>query len=209
MVIEETETSLTKSWAVLQVTGDKKTMVEERGNVNEESLVVGSQECLLSSSDEETEGLEKFLRDKLESLWGDGIENIEEVDPAGVLELLDSNSMGRGNAGIGVVTVDNEVDLSQEPCCSRQANAALGFSRTEVTEFNDTDSLKTLRQIRSDARKRDEFYKWSREDRPNPISPSGSDGGGYVFIEEMLEIAPFARSRKSVEKSALFLLHDS
>ena len=44
-------------------------------------------------------------------------------------------------------------DPSQQPCSSRQAYAALGFSRTELTEFNDTDSLKTLGQIRSDARK--------------------------------------------------------
>ena len=84
-------------------------------------------------------------------------------------------------------------DLSQQPCSSRQADAALGFSQTEVTEINDTDSLKTLGQIRSDARKKCELYRWSRAGRPNPISPSGSDGGGYVFTEEMLEIAPFAK----------------
>ena len=84
-------------------------------------------------------------------------------------------------------------DLSQEPCSSRQADAALGFSRTEVSEINKADSLKTFGQIRSDARKKCELYRWSREGRPDPISPSGSDGGGYVFTEEMLEIAPFAK----------------
>ena len=84
-------------------------------------------------------------------------------------------------------------DLSQQPCSSRQADAALDFSRTEVTEINDTDSLKTLGQIRSDAQKKGELYRWSREGRPKPISPSGLDGGGYVFTEEMLEIAPFAK----------------
>ena len=83
--------------------------------------------------------------------------------------------------------------LSQQPCSSWQADAALDFSRTEVTEINDTDSLKTLGQIRSDARKKCELYKWSREGRPNPISPRGLDGCGYVFTEEMLEIAPFAK----------------
>ena len=113
MVIEETETSPTKSLAVLQVTGGKKTRSEKRGNVNEESFVAGSQECLLSSSDEESEGLEKFLRDKHESLGGDGIENIAEVDPAGVLELLDSNLVDRGNTGSGVVTVDDEIPKGQ------------------------------------------------------------------------------------------------
>ena len=84
-------------------------------------------------------------------------------------------------------------DLSQQPCSSLQADAALDFSRTGVTEFNDTDTLKTLGQIRSDARKKGELYRWSRKGWPNPISPSGSDGGGYVFTEEMLEIAPFAK----------------
>ena len=113
MVIEETETSPTKSLAVLQVTGGKETLVEERGNVNKERLIVGSQECLLSSSDEGSEGLEKFLRDELESFGGEGIENIVEVDPAGVLELLDANLMDRGNTGSGVVTVDEEIARSR------------------------------------------------------------------------------------------------
>ena len=436
VVIEETETSPTRSLAVLQVTGGKMAMSEERVNVDKECLIVGSQECLLSSSDEGTEGLEKFLRDKLESLGGDGIENIAEVDPAGVLELLDSNLVDRDKTGSGVVTVDDEFprsqvvsifcselqektiggrskrslcdvdfgvvderpsksvafefddsggrllsdrctlvgvsaagqsfpsssrpgdtdygtselesiarrrvgslsggrvfevaepdlptvsgatvrpdlgvgrskycpsesartllkecfadnpplqldphqqvtgmnsdqmiqfaravglevclttfgmledvllkiggksgrsvgekgsgrsaslgrsgstvmesvasrsfyslptitesfdsdrlvgDPSQQPCSSRQADAALGFSRTEMTEINDTDNLKTLGQIRSGARKKCELYRWSREGRPSPISPSGSDGGGYVFTEEMLEVAPFAK----------------
>ena len=113
VVIEETETSPSKSLAVLQVTGGKKTMVEERGNVDQESFAVVSQECLLSSSDEGSAGLEEFLRDKLESLGGDGIENIAEVDPAGVLELLDSNLVDRDNTGSGMVTVDNKFPRSQ------------------------------------------------------------------------------------------------
>ena len=424
VVIEETETSPTKSLAVLQVTGGKETMVEKQGNVDKECLVVSSQECLLSSSDEEREGLEKFLRDKLDSFGGEEMENIVEVDPAGVLDLLHANFLDGGNPGNDVVTVDNEIprsrvddilrselgeknigggskrplcdvdigvaderpsksvafdidkaggrlfserctlvgasdagqafpssfrpddtdygtselksiarrrvgdlsggracetarsdlpgfsgatvqpvlgaglskyypsesarnllkecfsdnppvqldphqqltgmssdqmiqfaraiglevslatfgmledvllkigkktgrnvgekgsgmsvslsrsgstvmesvasrsfyslptitesfdsdrlvgDLSQQPCSSRQADAALDFSRTEVTEINDTDSLKTLGQILSDAWKKGELYRWSRNGRPNPISPSGSDGGGYVF----------------------------
>ena len=406
-------------------------MSEERGNVDKESFAVGSQECLLSSSDEGSEGLQKFLQDKLEALGGDGIESIVEVDPAGVLELLDSNLVNRDNTGRGMVTGDDEFprsqvdeilgaelggkkigvgskrplcdmglgvaderplksvafdvgdsvgksicdrytvigvsdagqsfpsssrlddteygtselesiarrrvdylsggrvfevvesdlpavsgataqpglgaerskyypsesartllkecfadnppvqldphqqltglssdqmiqfvravglevslasfgmlkdvllkiggkagrnvggngseqsalhsrsgstvmksvasrsfyslptitesfdsDRLQQPCSSRQTDAALGFSRTEINEFNDTDSLKTLGQIRSDVRKKGELYKWSREGRPNPISPCGSDGGGYVFTEEMLELAPFAK----------------
>ena len=60
VVVEETETSPRKSLAVLQVAGGKERMVEETGNTNRESLIVSSEECLLSSSDEESEGLEKF-----------------------------------------------------------------------------------------------------------------------------------------------------
>ena len=84
-------------------------------------------------------------------------------------------------------------DMAQQPRSSRQADAVLEFSGTEVTEINDTDSLKTLGQIRSDVRKKSNLYKCSREGRPNRIWPSGSDGGGYVFTEEMLEIAPLRR----------------
>ena len=113
VMIEETETSPSKSLAVLQVTGGKKTMSEERGNVDKESFAVGSEECLLSSSDEGSEGLQKFLRDKLEALGGDGIETIAEVDPAGVLELLDSNLVNRDNTGRGMVTGDDEFPRSQ------------------------------------------------------------------------------------------------
>ena len=47
VVVEETETSPSKSLAVLQVTGGKKTRSEERGIVDKESFAVGSQECLL------------------------------------------------------------------------------------------------------------------------------------------------------------------
>ena len=129
MVIEETETSPSKSLAVLQVTSGKKTMVEERGNVDKESFAVVSQECLLSSSDEGSEGLEKFLRDKLESLGGDGIENIAEVDPAGVLELLDSNLVDRDKTGSGVVTVDNKFLRSQMDGILR---AELGGKKIDV-----------------------------------------------------------------------------
>ena len=113
VVIEETEISPSKSLAVLQVTSGKKTMGEERGNVDKESFAVVSQECLLSSSDEGSEGLEKCLRDKLESLGGDGIENIAEVDPAGVLDLLDSTLVDRDNTGSGMVTVDDKFPRSQ------------------------------------------------------------------------------------------------
>ena len=67
----------------------------------------------MSSSDEGSEGLEKFLRDKLESFGGDGIENIAEVDPGEVLELLDSNLVDRCNTGSGVVAVDDEIPRSQ------------------------------------------------------------------------------------------------
>ena len=37
------------------------------------------------------------------------------------------------------------------------------------------------------------MWKWSREGRQNPLLPTGDDKGGYVFTEEMLELAPFAK----------------
>ena len=97
-------------------------------------------------------------------------------------------------------------DLSQQPCSSRQADVALGFSQTEVTDFNDTDSFKTLGQIRSDARKKCDLYRWSREGRPNPISPSGSDGGGYPLRNRHCFYCMICRRNVSMKSRGLYEL---
>ena len=435
VVFEETETSPTKSLSMLQVAGGKGAMVGETEVTNKESVVVGCHECLLSSIDQGSEGLEKFLHDKLESFSSEGLDRIVEVDLNVVLGLLDEDSVDRGSAGNNVVAVDEEMptsrvddillselqekgigsvskrlfwdvdvgaanerpsksvafqfdnaasrlssgcelvgvsdagqsfpsssrpddtdygtselesiarkrvgdvserrvhevtgmggpfssgttvrhglnsgcskyyssnsartllkecfvdnppvrldphqqltgmredqmiqfarairlevslatfgiledvllkiggktgrnvgekrsgqsslfsrggstvmesvasgsfcslstftessgscpsagDLAQQPCSGRQADAALDFSRTEVAEIEDTDSLKTLGQIGFNARKKGNLYKWLRGGRLNPIASSGPDDGEYVFTEEMLELAPFAK----------------
>ena len=84
-------------------------------------------------------------------------------------------------------------DPSQHPSNRLQIDAALGFSQTQVTDITGSDSWKTSGQIRFDARKKSNSYKWSSEERPNTILRSGSDDGRYMFTEEMLEIAPFAK----------------
>ena len=72
-------------------------------------------------------------------------------------------------------------DLTQQPCSSQQTDAPLDFSRTEVTEIINSDSLKTLGQVRSDAQKKGNLYKWSREGRPYPILPSARKRGVCVY----------------------------
>ena len=113
VVIEETETSLTKSLAVLHVAGGKRAMVGETEDTSKESVIVGGQECLLSSSDEESEGLEKFSRDKLDSFSGERLDIIVEVDLTVVLELLDETLVDRGSTGSNVVAVDKELPRSR------------------------------------------------------------------------------------------------
>ena len=84
-------------------------------------------------------------------------------------------------------------DVPDEPCSSRQADErlAMGIGSSERPE---TDSLKTLQQIKSSQKKKKlRSCKWSREGRLNPLLPCGDDKGGYVFTEEMLELAPFAK----------------
>ena len=85
-------------------------------------------------------------------------------------------------------------DVVEEPCSSRQADARLGLG-TETVERPGTDSLKTLQQIESSQKKKKKSHscKWSTERQLNPLLPSGDDKGGYVFTEEMLELAPFAK----------------
>ena len=83
--------------------------------------------------------------------------------------------------------------IAEEPCSSRQADARLALG-SESNERPGTDSSKTLQQIKSSHRKKKSHScKWSREVRLNPLLPSGDDKGGYVFTEEMLELAPFAK----------------
>ena len=96
VVFKETETSPAKRLSLLQVTGVEESTVGESGNTNKERVVIDSQESLLSSCDEGSEGLEKLLRDKLDSLSGEGLERFVEVDPTVVLQLLhDSSSPGK------------------------------------------------------------------------------------------------------------------
>ena len=59
---------------------------------------------------------------------------------------------------------------------------------------NPEQAGESLQQIKSSQRKKKSYScKWSREGRLNPILPSGDDKGGYVFTEEMLELALFAK----------------
>ena len=84
-------------------------------------------------------------------------------------------------------------DVVGEPCSSRQADARLAMGN-ESSERTRTDSLKNLKQLKSSQKKKKSCScKWSREGRLKPLLPSGDDKGGYVFTEEMLEMAPFAK----------------
>ena len=111
--MEETETSPSKSLAVLQVAGCKGAMVGETEVTNKESVIVGGQGCLLSSSDDGSEKFENFLRDRLDSFSGEGLDRIGVVDSAVVLELLDESLVDRGSTGSKVVSVDEEMPTSR------------------------------------------------------------------------------------------------
>ena len=80
-----------------------------------------------------------------------------------------------------------------EPCSSRQADERLTLG-TESSEKPGPHSLKTLGQINSSQKKKKlRSCRWSREGRLNRLLPSGEDKGGYVFTEDMLELAPFTK----------------
>ena len=82
----------------------------------------------------------------------------------------------------------------QEPCSSRQADARLTAEHVGG-EKPGSDSLKTLQEIKRGEKKKrqSKMWKWSREGRQKPLLPAGDDKGGYIFTEEMLELAPFAK----------------
>ena len=104
---------------MLQVTGAKDSTVRKIEDTNKERVIIGSYECLLSTSDEGSEGLEKFLRDELEPLSGEVLERSVEVDPIVVLELVDENVVDRDRTGSNVKPVGNEIRKSSVDDVSR------------------------------------------------------------------------------------------
>ena len=114
------------------------------------------------------------------SSWGDSIASRTKYSLPTVTETDVSNVVGGG-------------EVLQEPCSSKQADARLAAN--VGGEKTGSDSLKTLQEIKCSEKKKrqSKMWKWSREDRLNPLLPAGDDKGGYVFTEEMLELAPFAK----------------
>ena len=113
VVTKDTETSPSNSLAVLHVAGAEESTVKGDKVTSGERVVISSQECLMSRSDDGSEGLEKFLRDKLDSFGGEGLYKIVEVDPAVVLELLADNLVDHGRTVKNVVAVDEEMSRSR------------------------------------------------------------------------------------------------
>ena len=114
------------------------------------------------------------------SSWGDSIASKTNYSLPTVTETDVSNVVGGG-------------EVLQEPCSSKQADDCLAAN--VGGEKPGSDSLKTLQEIkRSEKKKRQsKVWKWSGEGRHIPGPPAGDDKGGYVFTEEMLELAPFAK----------------
>ena len=82
----------------------------------------------------------------------------------------------------------------QEPCSSRQPDARLAAKQVGG-EKPCSDSLKTLQVIKRGEKKKrqSKMWKWSREGRQHPLLSASDDKGGYVFMEEMLRVATFAK----------------
>ena len=114
------------------------------------------------------------------SSWGDSIASRTTCSLPTITETGVSIVLGAG-------------EVLQEPCSSKQADARLAANGGG--EKAGSDSLETLQEIkRSEKKKRQsKMWKWSREGRQNPLLPTGDDKGGYVFTEEMVELAPFAK----------------
>ena len=102
-------------------------------------MVISSQECLMSNSDDGSEGLEKFVRAKLDSFGGEGLDKIVEVDPAIVLELLHDNLVDHGSTGCDVVVVDKEMPRSREDDILRSELHEKGIDNVSKRPLCDMD----------------------------------------------------------------------
>ena len=115
------------------------------------------------------------------SSWGDSIRSRTNYSLPTITEVDACNVAVAG------------VSSLEEPCSSKQADARLAAERVGGEKAGN-DSSKTLHEIKRDEKKKkSKMWKWSMEGRQNPLLPAGNDKGGYVFTEEMLELAPFAK----------------
>ena len=114
------------------------------------------------------------------SSWGDSFASRTNYSLPTVTETDNSNVVAGGES-------------LQEPCSSRQSDARSAVEHVGGEKFG-SDSLKTLQEIkRGEKKRRSKMWKWSREGRQEPLLPTGDDKGGYVFTEELLELAPFPK----------------
>ena len=95
---------------VLQVAATRESTPRD----NEENVVKGSSiaspECLKSSSDTGSGGLEEYLRKRFDGFSGEELERIVEVDLCAVQEFLDESGVEHGNRA-GMVCNDKERPL--------------------------------------------------------------------------------------------------
>ena len=115
------------------------------------------------------------------SSWGDSVASRTNYSLPTVTETDNSN------------VVASRESL-QEPCSSTQADARLAAKHVGGEKLG-SDSLETLQKIKRGEKKKKQskMWKWSREGHQNPLLPAGDDKEVYVFTEEMLEMALFAK----------------
>ena len=109
--------------------------------------------------------------------------------------------------------VVNSEGALEEPCSSKQSVPRF-VEKCTASEKPGSESLKTLQQINciEKKNKKASIWKWSREGRFNPLLTCGNEKGSYVFAEEMLKLATFAKvfvtgPEDPLEKKTFFLLH--
>ena len=123
----------------------------------------------------------------------------QSLFPSGLGSTVGENNAFRSFFSLPTITKsfggNALADVFVQAFSSRQADEALGFSRTQVTDVTGSDSMKTLGQILSDFRKKrsGKIHEWSKEGRPTSFLPSGLDERSYVLNEEMLELAHLKR----------------
>ena len=113
--------------------------------------------------------------------WRDSVASRTNYSLPNVTETNTSNVVAGGESLKG-------------PCSSRQADARLAAEHVGGYKPG-SDGSKTLQEIKRGEKKKRQLkmWKWSREGCQNPLLSAGDDKGGYVFTEEMLELAHFAK----------------
>ena len=169
---------------------------------------IAGQEGLLSISNEGSRGLQKFLLEKFNALNGQGLERILEVDPCGVLELLNESGVEHSDKRVEIVCNEKAmplggVDRNLRSELSQESSDGANKGRLQVADVNESKGPPSKSVAFRVSNERGGLSPASSRSTGVPnvgqLLPSGSRRNGTVYGTSELKSIAWRRADKLSE----------